>query len=125
MRRSQHLSESCFYVVSIVGVGSTSKVFSALDKNGNLWVIKMYVKRTNDEDGLNLDVKAFKKIAKAKMEKEVKNFHPLYQFLLGKVHHKKVIGFDCIIMPFFKPLTKTNPKKQETQNQASSLGKIF
>ena len=101
----QRVSESCFYVVSIIGVGSTS----------NPWVIKMYVKSTNDEDGLDLDAKAFKKIAKAKTEKEVKNFHTLYQFLFGKVSRKKIIGFGCVIMPFFKPLSKTDRKSKEPE----------
>ena len=110
-------SEPCFFVVAIIGVGSTSKVFSALDQNGEPWVIKMYVKRT-DNTGLNLDAKAFAARAKEKTEKEVKSFEALYPFLKGKVKHQMIIGFHCVIMPFFKPLTKTERPKKETEIKA-------
>jgi hypothetical protein len=104
--RFNSAGESCFYAVSIVGVGSTSKVFLALDQNGEPWVIKMYVKRKDDETGLYLSLKDFQQKAQEKTHEEVKNLLAFYPFLKGKVKQQMVIGNHSVIMPFFKPLTK-------------------
>ena len=112
-RLSSLASESCFFVVSIIGVGSTSKVFYALDQNGEPWVIKMHVKRESDETGLDLGKKEFQEAAEEKTMYEVENFLKVCPFLKGKVKHEMVIGFHCVIMPFFKPLTKTERPKKE------------
>jgi hypothetical protein len=99
--------EPCFMAVAIIGAGSTSKVFYALDENGKPWVIKMYVKRMDDKGGLYLDAEAFDSKALTQTVQEVKRFETLYPFLNRKVFHKKIIGLHCVVMPFFKPLLKT------------------
>jgi hypothetical protein len=116
--RLHSAGESCFYAVSIVGVGSTSKVFLALDQNGEPCVIKMYVKRKDDETRLYLSFKDFQEKALKKTQKEVANLLSFYPFLKGKVKHQMVIGFHCVVMPFFKPLSKTERPEKENEIKA-------
>jgi serine/threonine-protein kinase RIO1 len=108
--------ESCFFVVGKIGAGRTSNVFQALDEKGSPWVIKMYMKRTQDtgtqdtgtqdtgtqdtgtqDTGSNLSAKQFKQKALEQTTKEVKNLQTLYPFLADKVRHKKIVGHHCVI----------------------------
>jgi RIO-like serine/threonine protein kinase len=115
--KTDNAVDACFFAVEIIGVGGTSKVFNALDEKGNPCVIKMYVKRDNDEGkGFLLDNQAYLK-AKTQTEKEVDNFGKLY----GKLHTsllngKEINGHCCVVMPFFKPLTKKDHRDKEIKN---------
>jgi hypothetical protein len=117
--------EPCFMAVAIIGAGSTSKVFYALDENGKPWVIKMYVKRTDDKSGLYLDATAFEIKAREQTKQEVVHFETLYPFLKGKVLHKKIIGLHCVVMPFFKPLSQTERSQKEHKIKNVLLESFF
>jgi hypothetical protein len=99
-------NDGVYYVVDIVGAGATSKVFLALDTNGMACVIKMYVKRTDNNSSLDLKKAAFLKTAKDKTSKEATKLLHMYPFLEGKVSTKTLNNHHCVIMPFFRPLQK-------------------
>ena len=88
-----------YYVVGIVGAGSTSKVFHALDAAGKECVIKMYTKRT---DGLSK--KKFENEAVAATGREVSRFDQLYPDM--GVAAKTIYDHSCVVLPFFRPIQK-------------------
>jgi len=112
-----------YFVIGIIGAGITSKVFLALDHAGKECVIKMYVKR-DDESETFLNTKYFKKAARESTDAEARVLTETYNFLDGKVHSKWISGRSCVIMPFFKPLTKADRKSKEGEIKRV-LGEIF
>jgi hypothetical protein len=96
-----------YYLIGRLGHGATSNVWHALDWKGNEVVIKMYVKTTNAE-GHELDSVGFEAEAELATNKEVENFKSIYPFFEEKVYHMKLSDFHCVVMPFFKPVPKTD-----------------
>jgi hypothetical protein len=101
--------DSAYYLIGRLGHGATSNVWHALDSKGNEVVIKMYV-RTTTADGTELNSQDFEEEAKSATEKEVENFKKIYKFLKKKVYHMKLCDFNCVVMPFFKPVPKLERK---------------
>jgi len=62
---------NCYYMMDIIGMGSTSKVFYALHSSGKPCVIKMFVNRMiKDEDGETLTKDNWMKMAEKKTKNE-------------------------------------------------------
>jgi Family of unknown function (DUF5898) len=98
--------EEYYYVIGKVGSGATLNVWHALDSYGNEVAIKMYVKTTDDE-GQMLTAADFETQANDAVEKEVKRLKCFYPFLESKVLQVSLNGFQCVVMPFFKPVPKS------------------
>ena len=94
-----------YYVIGILGRGATSNVWHALDCSGNEVVIKMYVK-SMDKDGKELDSEGFEREAMRATKKEARRLKEFYGFDKSAVYCKKVSGFWCVVMPFFRPVLK-------------------
>jgi Family of unknown function (DUF5898) len=105
--------DSAYYVISIIGIGNTFKVFLALTHLGKPVVIKMYVKREKglDEHGNNRD----HALAEIATRTEVANLKELYPSLEQYVTQEKILEFYCVIMPFLRPLTKVEQETKEDQ----------
>lgn len=113
----------CYYLVNIIGMGSTSKLFYALDSNGIPCVIKMFIKQTRKEKKgveIKLDMKAFKQEAKKKMKLESDNLKKLYPVLKEMVKERTILGFHCVVMPFFSPL-----KQEERMRNKEKIKKVL
>jgi hypothetical protein len=102
----QEIDENnCYYLMDIIGMGRTSKVFYALHSSGKPSVIKMFVNRAiEDRNGETLSKKEWMKLAKKKTKTEKENFDNLYPFLKDEVKVEMILGFHCVVMPFFTPL---------------------
>jgi len=113
----------CYYLVNIIGMGSTSKLFYALDSNGLPCVIKMFIKQTRKENqGVEkkLNMKEFKQEAKKKMKLESDNLKKLYPVLKDMVKERTILGFHCVVMPFFSPL-----KQEERMRNKEKIKKVL
>jgi hypothetical protein len=97
--------EQYYYMIGKLGNGATSNVWHALDSNGNEVAIKMYVK-TMDDEGRMLTSKEFETKANVAVKTEVKRLKSFYPFLESKVLQVKLNDFQCVVMPFFKPVPK-------------------
>jgi hypothetical protein len=71
---------AAYYIIDLIGRGQTSKAFLAFDANGEECVIKMYVKR-DDEDGNILDEQEMDALAKKQCTTEVANLKKLSQLI--------------------------------------------
>lgn len=117
--------KNCYYMMDIIGMGSTSKVFYALHSSGKPCVIKMFVNRMiEDEDGETLTKDDWMKVAEKKTRTEKENFDNLYPSLKDEVKLEMILGFYCVVMPFFTPL-KTNAEQQESKNKIKQVLKRF
>jgi hypothetical protein len=120
-RRAARKQKKAYYVIAVIGQGSTSKVFHAVDDDGQEVVIKMYTDRMNDkDDSLLLDFEAFKEKSKTSTATEIANYEEIYPFLKGKVAYKFINGFSCVVMPMFTPLTKEEQKCDAVRKQIVS-----
>ena len=98
------------YLVDHLGTGSTSKVYHALTLNGHECVVKIYVMR-KDEDNRILPDKAFKKNAKAAVKTEYQAYTDIYgKELEGYVRMIKLNNLQCLILPYFKHVDKSQRK---------------
>ena len=100
--QSKKPSNKKYYVVGVIGSGSTSKVFHAVDLDCKEYAIKMYVKRFDGNKYLKK--KDFEKKARLSVTTEVKNFELIYPKL--NVVHEELNKHHCIVMPFFDPVPK-------------------
>jgi serine/threonine protein kinase len=90
------------YLVDHLGTGSTSKVYRALTPDGFDCVVKMYVKRRDDDKSI-LDKSEFDKNAKAAIAREMKAYTKIYgDELKGYVRQQTLNGMYCLIHPYFK-----------------------
>ena len=106
-----------YFAIDSIGRGATSKVFLALDHMGKECVIKMYVRREKkSNDQLESLTEAKKKGGKM-CTIEAKRLVQFYNCLDGLVSHQVLYGFPCVVMPFFKPLTKA--ERDEALNDGS------
>jgi hypothetical protein len=107
-----------YCIIGVIGQGSTSKVFHAIDANGREVLIKMFTKRIkSDDDSLLLEHSVFLEKAKKITAAEVANYGTLYSFFKNEndVTHKKINGHWCVVMPMFRPLTKHEQKDLDVQ----------
>jgi hypothetical protein len=104
--RKQRKSRSqSYYVIGKLGNGATSNVWHALDSKGNEVAIKMYV-QTMDEMGQKLNSTDFASLAKDAVATEVERLKSFYPCLKNKVFQVMLNGFQCVVMPFFKPVPR-------------------
>ena len=90
------------YLVDLLGVGSTSKVYRALTEDGFDCAVKMYVRR-HDDEGKKLEQKDFNEIAKTAVQREVKAYQKIYgDELSGYVWRQTLDGMHCVVHPYFK-----------------------
>jgi Skp family chaperone for outer membrane proteins len=116
---------NCYYMIDIIGMGSTSKLFYALHSSGKPCVIKMFVNQTiMGENGERLMKNGWKKVAKGKTIIEKENLENLYPSLKGEVRVEKILGFHCVVMPFFPPL-KNNDERLDSENEIKQVLKRF
>ena len=104
-----------FFAIQILGRGHTSKVFDAYDGSGNRCAIKMYIKQ---------DKKQSKEESKKKWEtsckREAERLQTCYPFLKDKVCVQELNKFPCVIMPYFRPLSK----KERNEFRENENGKL-
>ncbi len=89
-----------FFAIENLGRGDTSKVFDAYDSSGNRCVIKMYIK-VDEESSTK-----YKQTVKESCKREVERLQTFYLFLKDKVYFQELNKFPCVIMPYFRPLSK-------------------
>ena len=103
-----------YYIIGILGHGSTSNVFQALTSDGEHVAIKVYVKNYNDH-GEILDETSFQMVANEAVEREKERLLSFYPELFkDKVKTAKLFGRPCIIMPFIHSLTKSEREHHST-----------
>ena len=100
------------YVVGLVGCGRTSKAYRVVTKDGYEGVLKMYVRKT-DDNKMVIKNKTFMKIAEKSVKKELKIFQNTYPTM--PVSKVEFAGHHCLFMPFFRPLNfkEQLPPKEE------------
>jgi RIO-like serine/threonine protein kinase len=112
-------------MLDIIGMGSTSKVFYALHSSGKPCVIKMFINQEiQDENGDTLSKDDWMKVAKKNTKTEKENFHNLYPSLRDEVKVEMILGFYCVVMPFFTPL-KNNKERHGSENEIKQVLKRF
>jgi hypothetical protein len=100
--RQGQSSKKKYYVVGVIGSGNTSKVFQAVDLEGNEYAIKMYVRRFDGDTYLTK--KEFEENGRRSVTTEVENFNVIYSEL--NVVRETLNKHHCVIMPFFRPVLK-------------------
>ena len=76
-RRNTFFDSMKWCIIDFLGNGSTSKAYHALTVDGRDCVVKMYVRKVDDE-GILIDKKTYEKNAKAAVKREVDNFRKIY-----------------------------------------------
>jgi Family of unknown function (DUF5898) len=113
------------HLIRCIGNGSTSKAYYAVTEDGFDCVVKMYV-QSHGEGGKQKTMPQFKKDSKECVEKELENYTKIYSDELGGyVQTQTLNGFDCVIMPFFEPIS-LNERQDELVLRSISdrLGQI-
>jgi len=111
--------------MDIIGMGNTSKVFYALHSSGKPCVIKMFVNRAIEGmNGETLSKEGWMKLTEEKTKTEKENFDNLYPSLKDEVKAEMILGFHCVVMPFFTPL-KNNAERQGSENEIKQVLKRF
>ncbi|CAB9529883.1 expressed unknown protein [Seminavis robusta] len=109
-------SEGSFFAIEKLGRGDTSKVFDAYDHSGKRCAIKMYikrgnVKRGNDENEKLQSLQDSKATGTDSCKREAKRLLEFYPFLQDEVYFEELNTFPCVVMPFFRPLSKEERQK--------------
>jgi hypothetical protein len=92
-----------YYVIDVVGSGSTSRAFRAVTSEGGECVIKMYVQRYEEKKPSSR--KVFDERAEAAVKREVDCYHQIYgEELKSLVWHQMLNGRHCVILPYFEPV---------------------
>ena len=107
--------KNAYYMIGLLGWGTTSNVYHALDGEGNQVAIKVYVKSTDDND-VQLEKAEFVKAAVEATETERDLLLKFYPFLEGMVKVEELFGFQCVVMPFFEPV--------KSNERSGMLGKV-
>ncbi|CAB9496356.1 unknown protein [Seminavis robusta] len=106
-----------YYIVGSLGQGTTLNVFQALNWNGQLVALKVYV--NNEKEGGPMTKDDFLKQAESATKTEVENLKDIYSPLLNsRVRAIQILGFWCVVTPFFEPI----PQAERTTDQ--TLGGI-
>jgi hypothetical protein len=112
-----------YYVIDVVGSGSTSRAFRAVTSKGGECVIKMYVQKYEEEKPLTK--KEFDKRGKAAVKREVACYHQIYgQQLRSLVWHQELNGHHCVILPYFEPVA-TEDRSNRLEEVGAVLTKTF
>jgi hypothetical protein len=116
------IEEEEYYLLDLLGDGSTSRAFRAVTRSGDECVVKMYIRRY-DEDRKEVIRRAdFLRQAKAAVEREVQNYHEIYQDLRDHVFWRLLDNdLYCVIHPFFEPLSDGERSNPEAMNEIKSL----
>jgi hypothetical protein len=115
--------DDAYFVIGYIGRGNTSKVFLALDRNGNECVIKMHLERF-DYDNNCISSRTFNKLSQKRTMTESRALTTAFPILMGKVYAQQINGIHCVIMPFFKPIAKkdrTDPILQQQIRDAITV----
>jgi hypothetical protein len=97
--------KKAMHLIRCIGNGSTSKAYYAVTEDGFDCVVKMYV-QSHDEDGNQKSMPQFKEDSKKCVKMELQNYTNIYgDELRGYVQTQTLNGFDCVIMPFFEPIS--------------------
>jgi hypothetical protein len=99
---SRQVNPQNFYVIGMVGVGKTSRAFRAVTESGHECVIKMYVKKF--EENRLLPQAEFDKNARESVKREVEHYHKIYKELESQVWHQQLNSFYCLVLPYFLPI---------------------
>jgi hypothetical protein len=94
-----------YFAIKQISRGNTWKVFEAYDQDGRLCVIKMYVKRHEGVE--TMDDKEFTAKGKEVCDKEaflLKSLYPSFKEKVSSIKLNKI--YHCVVMPFFRSLTK-------------------
>ncbi|KAL3911076.1 MAG: hypothetical protein SGILL_007426, partial [Bacillariaceae sp.] len=103
----QRSFNNTFFAIERIGRGYTSEVFSAYDHKGKFCVIKMYVRHEDaNEQGQQICLA------------EVERLKQFYDFLEGKVFYQVLNNVPCIVMPYFRPLSKDEQKSLAEQEKS-------
>jgi len=95
------------YLVDHLGTGNTSRVYRALTSDGYDCVVKMYIKRQDDDKKI-LTAKDFNKITETAIDREYKKYKEIYgDELKGYVWTQVLNGLHCLIHPYFQHVEKT------------------
>ncbi|KAL3911081.1 MAG: hypothetical protein SGILL_007424 [Bacillariaceae sp.] len=104
--KRQAAPKGTFFAVEKLGRGETSKVFDAYDHEGNRCAIKMYIKRSTDENKQLGTGKMSREIGENSCKREVERFKDLYPFLNDFVSFQLLYNIPCVVMPCFQPLSQ-------------------
>jgi hypothetical protein len=97
------------YAVDIIGFGATSKAFRVITRDGYEGVLKMYVKKTGDDNKTVLRKKEYDAKAKKSVNEEFGIFERTYPNM--PVFNVKYADHHGLLMPFFKPLNPNSVSK--------------
>jgi Family of unknown function (DUF5898) len=120
------VKDNDYFIIGILGYGSTSSVYQAIDSNGMVVAIKMYVKPVEDVSANSISGQEFNEVAVATMTQELLNFQNLYGAML-KDKVRIVYLFDylcCLVMPFFEPVQKDD-RTEKLKGIESVLANCF
>jgi len=122
LKRKAHTAcPKSLYLVDHLGTGSTSKVYRALTLDGNDCVVKMYIKRQDDNNKM-LTLNEFNRNAKNAINRENTAYKHIYgNELKGYVWVQKLNGLHCLIHPYFKHVDKS----QRTMQLSSIIPERF
>jgi hypothetical protein len=95
------------YLVDHLGTGATSKVYRALTEDGYDCVVKMYIKRLNDNKE-QLKQTKFEENGKAAITREYNAYIDIYgDELKDYVWTQTLNGLHCLVHPYFKHVEKS------------------
>ena len=106
MEKGETTFPESLYLVDHLGTGNTSKVYRALTSDGYDCVVKMYIKRQDDDKKI-LEENVFNNIAKEAIDGEYKKYQEIYgDELKGYVWTQVLNGLHCLIHPYFRHIEK-------------------
>ena len=111
-------NDGVYFVIGILGQGSKSNTFQALDQLGKLVAIKVMNGEDDDETE-----------TAARQEKE--NLEKCYAFLEGRVQQIKMCGYHAVVMPMFDPIPNDDRSKRledvrtALTNMKDRIGKLY
>lgn len=108
LKRKAHTAcPKSLYLVDHLGTGSTSNVYRALTLDGYDCVVKMYIKRQDDNNKM-LTIDEFNRNAKKAINRENTTYKHIYgNELKGYVWVQIMNGLHCLIHPYFKHVDKS------------------
>jgi len=97
-------TENEFHVLDFLGSGRTSKAFLAATSHGHECVLKMYVRKFDEENKyMPLSSNQFKRDANKRTTKEKKMYKSIYGMNIPII---KLFNHKCLVLPYFRPLQK-------------------